>query len=99
MWTHGYDVYTPPQSVVFHDYDAANKKKYDPREWINMGMVRQIICALKSRRLSVNELTQTTDFIRMEHDASHRRMYTVLGAQISVSQLIRRLLCIEYLHM
>ena len=40
MWTHGYDVYTPQQSVVFHDYDAANKKKFDPREWINMGMVR-----------------------------------------------------------
>ena len=38
--TAGYDVYTPPAPVFYHDYSAPATKNFDSTEWIEMGMVR-----------------------------------------------------------
>lgn len=48
MWTAGYDVYSPPRSVFYHDYKNTLSSSSDLTEWIDMGMVGMLILDLRA---------------------------------------------------
>lgn len=81
MWTFGYDVYTPPVSVVFHDYHSADSKPYDPTEWTEMGMNKDFIrqeqdAAIRRMRMLIGAHAADADF---EADQSLAEAVQALG--------------------